>query len=177
MVIVILVYMIRDGVIVKQRSKYMFYCYENGVKILNVEEGFLLIGKRSVWYIFCGGGGVYCKRGVFVIGRKLCIGFVDGVFQFRLEGSVDNLLVDLCVCFCKLSNIVNICFIQQFINVLVYVVLVQKLVKCVGGCGEIIWNGNIYFGKVSNYFIQGGIFVFNFVYIIYVELVILKYQW
>lgn len=58
----------------------MFYCYENGVKILNVEEGFLLIGKRSVRYIFCGGGGVYCKRGVFVIGRKLCIGFVDGVF-------------------------------------------------------------------------------------------------
>ncbi|VED35490.1 Uncharacterised protein [Escherichia coli] len=73
----------------------MFHCHENGVKTLNVEESFLLTGKRSVRHIFCGSGGTHRKRGVFVIGGKLCIGFADGVFQLRLEGSVDNPLADL----------------------------------------------------------------------------------
>lgn len=116
----------------------MFHCHENGVKTLNVEEGFLLLSKRSVRHIFCSSGGTHRKRGVFVIGGKLCIGFADGVFQLRLEGSVDNPLADLRARFRKLSNIVNIRFIQQFINALVYAALVQKLVKRVGGCGETI---------------------------------------
>lgn len=46
-VIVTLVHTIRDGAIVKQRSKYMLHCHENGVKTLNVEEGFLLTGKEA----------------------------------------------------------------------------------------------------------------------------------
>ncbi len=53
------------------RSKYMFHCHENGVKTLNVEEGFLLTGKRSVRHIFCGGGGAHRKKRRFVIGGKL----------------------------------------------------------------------------------------------------------
>lgn len=73
----------------------MFHCHENGVKTLNVEESFLLTGKRSVRHIFCSSGGTHRKRSVFVIGGKLCIGFADGVFQLRLEGSVDNPLADL----------------------------------------------------------------------------------
>ena len=175
-VIVTLVHTIRDGAIVKQRSKYMFHCHENGVKTLNVEEGFLLTGKGSVRHIFCSSGGAHRKRGVFVIGGKLCIGFADGVFQLRLEGSVDNPLADLRARFRKLGNIVNIRFIQQFINALVYAALVQKLVKRVGGCGETIRNGNTHSGKVSNHFTQGGIFAPNPVYIIHAELVIPKHQ-
>ncbi len=133
----------------------MFHCHENGVKTLNVEEGFLLTGKGSVRHIFCSSGGAHRKRGVFVIGGKLCISFADGIFQLRLEGSVDNPLADLRARFRKLGNIVNIRFIQQFINALVYAALVQKLVKRVGGCGETIRNGNTHSGKVSNHFTRG----------------------
>lgn len=71
---------------------------------------------------------------------------------------VDNPLADLRARFRKLGNIVNIRFIQQFINALVYAALVQKLVKRVGGCGETIRNGNTHSGKVSNHFTRGGIF-------------------
>lgn len=41
------VHTIRDGAIVKQRSKYMLHCHENGVKTLNVEESFLLTSKEA----------------------------------------------------------------------------------------------------------------------------------
>lgn len=90
----------------------MLHCHENGVKTPSVEESFPLIGKRSVQYIFCSSGGTYREQSVLVVGEKLSIGFADGVFQLRLEGSVDDPLADLRARFRKLGNTVNIRFIQ-----------------------------------------------------------------
>ncbi len=174
--IISLVNAIRDGAIVKQRSKYVFHCHQYRIEALNVKKRFLLARKRSIWHIFRRGGGTHGKRGIFIIRRKLRIGIADGVFQLRLERSVDNPLADLRARFRQLGDIINICLIQQLINALVYAALIQKLVKRIGSGCKTIRNGYAHAGKVSNHFTQGGIFAPNSVYIIHAELVIPKHQ-
>jgi hypothetical protein len=61
------------------------------------------------------------------------VGIVNGIFQLRLERCVDDPLADLRAGFCKLGDIINIRFIQQVVNALVYTALVQKQVKRIGG--------------------------------------------
>lgn len=154
----------------------MFHCHKNSVKTLNVKKSFLLTSKKSVQHIFCGGGKAHRKKSVFVISKKLCISFANSVFQLKLKKSVNNPLANLRARFRKLSNIVNIRFIQQFINALVYAALVQKLVKRVSSCSKTIRNGNTHSEKVSNHFTQKSIFAPNPVYIIHAKLVIPKHQ-
>lgn len=77
-----------------------------------------------------------------IVRGKLRVGITDGIFQLRLERSVDNPLADLRPGFGKLGDIVDIRFIQQFINALVYTALLQKQVKRIGGRCKTIRYGN-----------------------------------
>ena len=102
----------------------MLHRYQHRVVALNVQEGFLLSGKRGVRHIFCGGRRTDGERGLRVVSGELIVGLVNSVFQFRLERRVDNPLADLRPGFGKLGYVVNIRFIQQVVNALVYAALV-----------------------------------------------------
>ena len=97
----------------------MFHRHEYSIVALHVQEGFLLASKRGVRHIFRRGGGTHGEGGVGVIGGQLVIGFVNSLFQFALERSVDDPLADLRAGFRQSGNVVNIGVIQQLINLLV----------------------------------------------------------
>jgi len=101
---------------------------------------------------------------------------MDGFFKLRLERRINYPLADLGTGFGKLSHIINIRFIQQFIDTLVHATLVKKQVKCFGRGGKTIRHGNTHTRKVSNHFTQRGIFAPDPVYIIHAELVVPKHQ-
>ncbi|MNY01670.1 hypothetical protein D3C86_1342110 [compost metagenome] len=102
----------------------MLHRHQHRVIALNVQEGFLLSGKRGVRHVFCGGRGTHGERGLRVVGRELVISIVNGFFQLRLERCVDDPLADLCTGFVQRGNIINIRLIQQVVNALVNTALV-----------------------------------------------------
>ena len=154
----------------------MLHGHQHGVVALHVEERFLLPGKGGVRHVFCCGRGTHGERGLTIISRKLVIGFTNSVFQLTLERSIDDPLADLCPGFRQFRDVVNVGFIQQFINALVDAALIKKLIKRISGCGKPVGYGNTHRGQVCNHFSQGGIFASDSVYIIHAELVVPKHQ-
>ena len=122
--VVALVHAIGDGAVVEQGSKHVLHRHQHRIVTLDVKEGFLLPGKRGVRHVFCGGRGAHGKGGLRVISGELVVRVVNGFFQFRLERCVDDPLADLRPGFSKLGHIINIRFIQQVVNALVYTALV-----------------------------------------------------
>jgi hypothetical protein len=102
--------------------------------------------------------------------------FVNSLFQFALERSVDDPLADLRAGFRQGGNVVNIGVIQQLIDLLVHAALVEKLIKRIGSGGKSVGYRNTHTGQIRNHFTQGGIFASNSVYIIHAELVVPKHQ-
>ena len=102
----------------------MLHRHQYRLVTTDVEEGFLLPGERGIRHIFCGSGRAHGKGGLRVVSGELVVGVMDGFFQFRLERCVDNPLADLRAGFGKLGDIINIRFIQQVVNALVYTALV-----------------------------------------------------
>ena len=122
--VVALVHAIGDGAVVEQGSKHMLHRHQHRIVTLDVQEGFLLSGKRGVRHIFCGRRGTYGKGGLRIVSRELVVRVVNGFFQFRLERCVDDPLADLRPGFGKLGDVINIRFIQQVVNALVNTALV-----------------------------------------------------
>ena len=122
--VVALVHAIGDGAVVEQGSKYVLHGHQHRIIALNVQEGFLLPGERRVRHIFCGCGRTHGKGGLRIVSGELVVSIVNGFFQFRLERCVDDPLADLRPGFSKLGHIINIRFIQQVVNALVYTALV-----------------------------------------------------
>ncbi len=79
----------------------MFHCHENGVKTLNVEEGFLLPAKEASG-ISSAVAEERTAKGRFRHRRKAVHKLRGWHFPARLEGSVDNPLADLRARFRKL---------------------------------------------------------------------------
>ncbi|CCJ97896.1 hypothetical protein BN130_390 [Cronobacter malonaticus 507] len=175
-VIVSLMHAVRDGAVIKQRGEHMFHRHHHRIDALHVQEGFLLAREGSVRHIFGGGGRAHRKGGVGVIGGELLIGFADRLLQLRLEGGVDNPLADLRAGFRELSDVVDICFIQQFIDTLVNATAFEELIKRHGSGRKPVRHRDAHTGQVSNHFTEGGVFAPNSVYIIHAELVIPKYE-
>ena len=123
-VVIPLMHAIGDGAVVEQGSKHMLHRHQHRLVTLDVEEGFLLPGERGIRHIFCCSGRAHGKGGLRIVSGELVVRVVNGFFQFRLERCVDNPLADLRAGFGKLGDIINIRFIQQVVNALVYTALV-----------------------------------------------------
>ena len=96
--VIALVNTIGDRAVVKQRREHVLHGDQYGVEALDVEEGFLLTGKRGVRHILRRCRRTHGERRMLIVRRELRVGIADGIFQLRLERSVDNPLADLCAC-------------------------------------------------------------------------------
>ena len=101
---------VRNGTVVVQGSEYMVHCFFNVIQAVDIQEGFLLAGKRSVRQVFCCCGRTYGNGDV----RTAGIGnhFVPSCFDFSIqllrERSIQNPLTDFFTHARQLGNVFNI---------------------------------------------------------------------
>ena len=99
LMVISLMHPVRDGPIIKQRSKNVLDSEHHGINTLYIQEGFLLTGKRGVRHIFRCGRGAYRERSIGLTIRQFGICITDSLFQLRLKRGIDDPLADLLACF------------------------------------------------------------------------------
>ena len=78
-----LVHAVADGAVVIERGKHFADLVQDVFDADDVQEGFLLAGKRGVWQVFCGGGGAHGKRSQGIAGAEYGKGFTNALLQSR----------------------------------------------------------------------------------------------
>ncbi len=154
----------------------MFYRHQHRIVALDIEEGFLLSGKRGIRHIFRRGRGAHGKRCLGVAFRELVIGVMDSVFQLWRERRIDDPLPDLRPGFRQFANVINVRVIQQLIDTLVDAALVKKLIKSIRRGGESVRDRYPCFRQIGDHLTQRGIFSPHAVNIVHTELVIPEHQ-
>ena len=151
---------VRNGTVVVQGSEYMAHGFFNVFQAVDVQEGFLLTGKRSIRQVFCCCGRTYGNGNV----RTAGIGnhFVPSCFDFSIqllrERSIQNPLTDFFTHARQLGNVFNIQLFQGFGNTLAQTIVSQESAIGFGSGRKTTGNAYAFFSQLADHFAQRGIF-------------------
>ena len=115
------VYTVRDGTVVVQRGEHVVHRFFHIVQTFNVQEGFLLTRKWSVWQVFGSGRRAHSHRnffGAWVSNHFFPCSLNVGI-QFSWKRSVHHPLTDVFAALCQSVDIVNIQSIQSRIDAVI----------------------------------------------------------
>ena len=151
---------VRNGTVVVQGSEYMAHGFFNVFQAVDVQEGFLLTGERSVRQVFCCCGRTYGNGNV----RTAGIGnhFIPSCFDFSIqlfrERGIQNPLTDFFTHACQFGNIFNIQLFQGFGNTLAQTIVSQESAIGFGSGRKTTGNAYAFFSQLADHFAQRGIF-------------------
>ena len=98
-----------DGAVVIQGRENVFDGSHHVFKAQDIQEGFLLTGKRGIRQVFCGGRGANRNRNVSTgVCNHVVVGGFDFCLQFFRERGFDDKLANFFADAHQFADIVNI---------------------------------------------------------------------
>ncbi len=154
-----MVHAVGDGTVVIKRGKHFLDLVHDIVGTGDVEEGFLLAGKRGIRQIFGGGRGAHGHGDVAaaVLRAQLGVGIADVLVKLRLQRGVDHPATDFLAGSGQGSDIFHIQRGQLVENALGQVVMGDEVLERLGGGGITTGDGHPQTGKIADHLPERGV--------------------
>ena len=154
-----LVHAVGNGAVVVKRGENVLHRLLHIVQAVDIQESFLLAGKRSVRQVFSSGRRAHRHRniGAAGIGNHFVPRRRDFGVQLLWERRFQNPLADFLTHTRQFGHIFDVQTGQRGGNALVQAVVRQKGAVGFGGGGEAAGHAHAFFGKLADHFAQRGV--------------------
>ncbi len=157
-----LVYAIGNGAVVVERCKHVFDRDLDVIQAMNVEEGFLLAGKRGIRQVFGCCRGTHRNRDFGAgIGNHLGIGVSHFMLEFGREWGIDDPLTNLRADFGQGGHVVDVQCFQRVFDPLRQTFVLQEITVSLCGCRKATGNAYAGTGQLADHLAERGVFAAN----------------
>ena len=153
------VHAVGDRAIVVQRGEDFLECVDDVIGTADIEEGFLLAGKRGIGQVFGGGRGAHGDGDIRAAGAlaKLRIGFAHGLVEFGDQGGFNDPAADFGTGRGQFGDVVDIQRGQAILDALGKPALRDELLECRSGGGIAARHGNAELAQVADHLAERGV--------------------
>ena len=154
---------VADGAVVVQRGKHLFHLVQHVFDADDVQESFLLTGKRRVGQVFGGGRGAHREAGLVIARAQRGKTLAHGLFKIRREGLGFDQRTNLCARFGQRPHVFGVERVEHGVDLVVQPVVGQKHAKRMRRGGKAGRHAHAFGpgGELRNHLAEAGVLAAN----------------